>query len=199
MRLYKLAHLLPLEAGSRLIVHPESRLPAEQGGGPGCQEYTLERQQLAELDFPYANTIEIVDPLGATIQHLGAHGEPLGAILQRLCGAGKATCSFRQDLVDRATITADLRDKTVLTCLKVVAAAAGGRILFMYPDGQLTAQIGLKTYVELDQIADKAKEAPASQEEALQILNKAVMAQARNVLSNRPVMVLQVPATDAKG
>jgi hypothetical protein len=113
---------------------------------------------------------------------------------------GQASSSYRQDLADKMRITLDLRGKSVLGCLTVLARTAGGQAMVLGSgrEPMSVEKVNLGKVVNLEELQMKQAEASAtqpasSQPDPVAILRKAVQSEVESMRKDRPVLILQLP------
>jgi hypothetical protein len=115
---------------------------------------------------------------------------------------GSASCSYRQDLADKIRITLDVRGKTVMECLTVLARTAGGQALFVGPHHKEPTpleKVGPNVRLRgADLLREKTRAAAtqpaASQPDPADTFRDAVWGEVESMQNNRPVIILQLPA-----
>jgi hypothetical protein len=97
-------------------------------------------------------------------------------------------------------ITLDLRGKTVLGCLTVLARTAGGQAMALGEgrEPMSVEKINPDRYVTVEDLQKAQVEATAtqpasSQPDPVEILHKAVQSQVESMRKDRPVLILQLP------
>jgi hypothetical protein len=146
-------------------------------------------------------SIVVMYPLSNQVDRFTAQNEPLSTLFNRLCTMGDANSSYRQDLADKIRITLDVRGKTVLGCLTVLARTAGGQALFVGPGyAEPTPAEKVEPYIRI-RVADlrrKQAEAAATQPGAhldpVATVRNAVRERVESMQKDGPVIILQLPA-----
>lgn len=170
------------------------------GPSGGRTAYTLKEPQLDDLARRVLFAVEIIDPLATPVDRFTAQNEPLSTLFNRLCAMGQASCSYRQDLADKMRITLDVRGKTVLECLTVLARTAGGQALYVGKYGEPTPveKVDPNSRVRAEDLRKKQAEAAATQPatgepDPAGLLRKAIQARVESMQKDRPVIILQLP------
>jgi hypothetical protein len=202
---------LPDEATGRLVLTgqtPElsleiTKLQKGTGGRRllhGPETYLVREADLGDVGRKVLEWIVPQDPLFAPVERFAAQNEPLSTLFNRLCEMGQASSSYRQDLADKMRITLDLRGKTVLGCLTVLARTAGGQALVLGSGQEPTPveKVGRGRAIDVESLWREQAESPATQPvgehaDPVEILYKAVESRAESIRKDRPVVILQLP------
>jgi hypothetical protein len=166
-----------------------------------ADKYVLRETDLSPLNGEVLLYLSVMDPLSTPVERFAAQNEPLSTLFSRLCTMGDASCSYRQDLADKMRITLDVRGKTVLRCLTVLAKTAGGQALLVgrgYGEPTPLEKVEPNYRIRCEDLRTKYAEAaatqPASQPDPVEILRKTVQSQVEDQRKDRPVIILQLPA-----
>jgi len=164
--------------------------------------YPVREADLGELSREVLSAVDIKDPLSMRVERFSAQNEPLSTLFNRLCSMGSASCSYRQDLADKIRITLDVRGKTVMECLTVLARTAGGQALFVdrrhkepTPLEKIDPNVRLRGADLLrDQTKAAATQPAASQPDPAATFRDVVWGEVESMQKDRPVIILQLPA-----
>ena len=188
------------EGRSTVVILSLLKPRSEDGGrgGAGREAYLVQENDLGDLRDKILYSVKVMDPLSTPVDRFAAQNEPLSTLFNRLCGMGAASCSYRQDLTDKMRITLDLRGKTVLECLMVLAQTAGGKALFVWrgaSEPMPVEKVNPNHYIPMEDLREQQAKALATQPDPVEVLRKAVQSWIELDRKNRPVLILQLPVT----
>ncbi len=173
-------------------------------GGDGRVQgnaYPVREADLDELGREVLFAVEIKDPLSTRVERFSAQNEPLSVLFNRLCTMGNASSSYRQDLADKIRITLDVRGKTVMECLTVLARTAGGQALFVgrqynepTPLEKVDPNVRLRGEDLLrDQTRAAATQPAGTQTDPADTFRNVVRGRVESMQKDRPVIILRLP------
>ncbi len=97
--------------------------------------YKVSPSQLGELAFEVVFSVWMPEPALERIETFSVENWSLSDVFVKLCAMGKLDFSYRTDLAKSVRVSMDLHNKTVAECLSAAAAAAGGKVIYLYEAG----------------------------------------------------------------
>ena len=163
--------------------------------------YRVMPEDLAPFQFQYVKTFTVVDPANEPRETIRFQETDLSKVAESLCLMGNMDLAIRLSVRDTPFLNLTLRHKTPAEALRFAAQAAGWTLTFQVA-GQPAEGIdnwSIDSHRLLESYQSQRLEGAVTDENGVAVTNLLgfarlqVLQQARQMLNNRPVAVLQRP------
>jgi hypothetical protein len=148
--------------------------------------YKVSPSQLGELAFEVVSSVWMPEPALDLVESFHVENWNLSDVFVKLCTMGKLDHSYRADLAKSVRVSMDLHNKTIAECLSAAAAAAGGKVVYLYNTG---AQDKPRNGTEIIAFGGGGGSSVEPGEKLLAILKQRI----EEALPLRPTVVMTLP------